>query len=103
VKLTAAHMAMLRDIHRLCPTPYVQVFRRDEVCSSIEDIVLLRDLAMEGMLWFKGYVGPLRMEGTWAITRAGADGAGRRPPARAAEPLPDDPVKSLQAGWRGSR
>lgn len=96
-RLTAEHMAMLRAIHRRCPVPYRDTFRRDEVCSSLEDIKRLGELVDAGLLWFKGYGGKLGMEGSWAVTRAGAEAAGRRGPARAAEALSEPEPETAAA------
>jgi hypothetical protein len=96
-RLTAQHMAMLRSIHRRCPVPYEDTFRRDDVCSSLEDIKRLGDLVDAGMLWFKGYGGELGMVGYWTVTRAGAEAAGRKGPARAAETLSEPEPETAQA------
>lgn len=96
-RLSAEHMAMLREIHRRCPVPYEDTFTRDEVCSSLEDITLLGELGDAGMVWFKAYGGELRMTAFWTITRAGAEAAGRKGPARAAEALSEPEAETAAA------
>jgi hypothetical protein len=99
-RLEAAHLQLLRDIHRRYPTPYDDVFRRDEVCNRLEDVGLLQDLATEGLVWFKGYGGKFGTVGIWTITRAGAERVGRLPAARAPKTAPDSAEESGTATAR---
>jgi hypothetical protein len=101
--LTAEHMAMLRKICGQHPAPYEETFCRNDYCDSHEDIRLFLELGEAGMIWFKEYGGEFRMEGRWVITRAGAEAAMRRGPARAAEILSEPEPEPVAAKARGQR
>lgn len=102
--LASVHYNMLRAIHRRFPRAYEDIFVRDDFCESLEDLVVLHELADAGLIWMTGHGGKDWMQALWTITRTGAETAARRPPARAramAEPESTDeagPATNVRAG-----
>lgn len=100
-KLEPVHQQMLRAIHRRFPRPYEDVFVREDVCDTLEDLVTFGALVEHHLVWFRGYGGKDWMQGLWVITRVGAEAAGRRPPARASERESDqEPALNLRRGGK---